>query len=193
MDFRRLAITGLLLVVLAWGVYSSPLTKRLFQKKAPGVPARAGTQAGGLGAPLQAQAPSVREEVPGLPGAELAAWRQSYAEVWRRDPFFTFEEEEALRTPKVVKAPPPPAPPPLPPLPAYTVKAVLISESFKIATIDGRQVSEGEMLGDERVVEIQPDGVILERAGQRRRVEIVGGSVPLIEVGPRPERRGENR
>lgn len=183
MDFRRVAITGLLLVTLVWGLYTSPLTKGLFQKKRPVAGARAGTQAVGPGAPLQppASTPTAREEAPRLSGDQLADWRQRFAHAWSRDPFFTAEEEQALRTPKVVKvSPPPPAP-----LPSYTVKAVLISDSAKVATIDGRQVAEGEMLGEERVVEIRSDGVVLERAGQRRRIQIVGGAVPLIEVETR--------
>lgn len=178
MDFRRLAITGLLLLTLVWGLYTSPFTKGLFQKKRPAARARV------VQAPLDAQAPgpAARGEAPRLSGDELADWRQRFAHAWSRDPFFTAEEEQALRAPKVAKAPPPPPPAPLP---SYTVKAVVISDSAKIATIDGRLVSEGEMLGEERVVEIQPEGVILERAGQRRRIRIVGGAVPLIEVEPR--------
>ncbi len=184
MDFRRLAIAGVLLGTLVWGFYTSPLTKRFFQKKQPVAPARAGTQAGGPGAPLQAQASTsaARGEAPRLAPDELAAWRARFAHAWDRDPFFTAQEEQALRAPKVASAPVQRA---SAPLPSYTVKAVIISDSAKVATIDGRLVSEGEMLGEERVVEIQPDGVILERAGQRRRIEIAGGAVRLIEVEPR--------
>lgn len=185
MDFRRIALFGLLLVTFVWALYTSPLTKGLFQKKRPAAPAR-------VSAPLaspQAKAAPALEKAPPLSEDELGAWRQRYASAWSRDPFFTAEEEGALRAPKVAKAAPP-APPP--PLPSYTVKAVLIAGSAKVATIDGRLISEGEMLGDERVVEIQPDGVILERAGLRRRVEIVGGTTPLIEV-PGPERRSVDR
>lgn len=177
MDFRRLAIAGVLLGTLVWGFYTSPLTKRFFQKKQPVARAR-------VQAPLQAQASTstARGEAPRLAPDELAAWRARFTHAWDRDPFFTAQEEQALRAPKVASAPVQRA---SAPLPSYTVKAVVISDSAKVATIDGRLVSEGEMLGEERVVEIQPDGVILERAGQRRRIEIAGGAVRLIEVEPR--------
>lgn len=177
MDFRRLAIAGVLLGTLVWGFYTSPLTKRFFQKKQPATRAK-------VQAPLQAQASTstARGEAPRLAPDELAAWRARFAHAWDRDPFFTAQEEQALRAPKVASAPVQRA---SAPLPSYTVKAVVISDSAKVATIDGQLVSEGEMLGEERVVEIQPDGVILERAGQRRRIEIAGGAVRLIEVEPR--------
>lgn len=176
MDFRRLVLVAMLGLSLFYALYASPLAKRLFPKKAPRTAAR-------VQAPVQAPTtPSAPAEVPKLTREALEGWRQRYAEAWRRDPFFTAEEEQALRAPKVAKAGASQSPSPLP---SYTVKAVLISDSFKTATIDGRQVSEGEMLGEERVVEIQPDGVILERAGQRRRIQIVGGAVRLIEVEPR--------
>lgn len=175
MDFRRIALMGLLVVALVWTLFTSPLTKGFFQKKPP-------VSRPQVKASLEAQSVSVPAEVPKLSEAELAAWRQRSANAWSRDPFFTAEEEQALRAPKVASAPVQRAPAPLP---SYTVKAVVISDSAKVATIDGRLVSEGEMLGEERVVEIQPDGVILERAGQRRRIEIAGGAVRLIEVEPR--------
>lgn len=177
MDFRRVAIAGVLLLTAVWGLYTSPLTKRFFQKKPPVVRAPAS-------APLQANTSSsaARGEAPRLSPDEVAAWRVRFAHAWDRDPFFTAEEEQALRAPKVASAVAQRA---SAPLPSYTVKAVVISDSAKVATIDGRLVSEGEMLGEERVVEIQPDGVILERAGRRRRIAIDGGAVPLVEVTPR--------
>jgi len=168
---------GILVVALAVTLFTSPLTRGLFQKKpsvAPPSPR----------APAQAPAPAAGKEAPELSQEELAAWRRRFAQAWSRDPFFTAEEEQALRAPKVATATA--SQHPAAPLPAYTVKMVLISGTSKLAAIDGRLVSEGEMLGDERVVEIHPDGVVLERAGQRRRVEVAGGAVPLIEVGPGP-------
>lgn len=179
MDARRIALTVLLLVTLVWALYTSPLTKGLFQTKRPA--ARAPGQA-----PPQAQSVSVQADVPKLSEAELTAWRQRSAEAWRRDPFFTADEERALRAPRVATASPSATTArPAASLPSYKVKMVLISGTIKLAAIDGRLLSEGEMLGEERVVEIQPDGVVLERAGHRRRVNVVGGSIPLEEVGPR--------
>lgn len=184
MDLRRLAMVGLLLATLGFVLFTSPLTKGLFQKKPPVAPAR-------VQVPLQAQAPSAREEPPRLSQEELARWRRRYDQVWSRDPFFTAEEELALRT---GKTPPAPASPPSStPLPSYTVKVVLISGASKIAAIDGLLVSEGDLLGEERVVEIQPEWVMLERAGQRRRITVVGGDISIVEVKPRVRERSENR
>jgi hypothetical protein len=183
MDVRRIVLFGVLCVSLVVALFTSPLTRGLFQRK-PAAPAPASGAAGSPGASSQAQAPSAPAEVPKLAQEKLAQWRERFAQAWTRDPFFTAEEEQALRAPKpsqpVLQVASPPAP-----RPAYTVKAILISDTSKVAAIDGRLISEGEMLGEERVVQIQPDGVVLEQGGQRRRIEMAGGAVPLIEVGPR--------
>ncbi|MBI4241126.1 MAG: hypothetical protein HY613_05365 [Candidatus Rokubacteria bacterium] len=186
MDLRRAVITGLLLVVVVWAVYTSPLTKGLFLSKRP--TARAPVQAA-----TQAQTSAARAPGPKLSEAELVEWRQRFANAWRRDPFFTAEEERALLASRASATAPSATAQRPASLPSYKVKMVLISGDTKLAAIDGRVVGEGEMLGDERVVEIQPDGIVLERAGQRRRVGVAGGAVPLIEVGSAPEQRSERR
>lgn len=173
-------------------VFTSLLTKGLFQQKRPVAPAPAATRAGGQGAPVQTPPeapPSPPADVPRLSQEELAQWRTRYADAWKRNPFFTAEEEALLASGDVTALPAPPSPVAVPALPSYTVKMVLIFETSRVAAIDGRLVSEGEMLGEERVVEIQPDGVVLERAGQRRRVKVAGGDVSLIEVGPPVSRK----
>lgn len=191
MDIKRVAIMVVLLGALAWAVTTSPLTKRLF-----GEPARRPVSVGAL-APLGQQpagaptagAPALATPTTPLSRDQVAQWRQEHGTAWRRDPFFTAEEERVLFGPKAAGAhtgPPPPPPP------EYKVKAILIAGADKLAALDGRLVSEGEALGDERVVEIRPDSVVLERFGQRRRLSLPGGSTPITEIESR-QREGRAR
>lgn len=154
-------------------VYSSPVTRNLFGSRPPAAPTRPPAAAPPASAPSAAPASTMKED-------ELAAWRSRHASAWKRDPFFTAEEERALARPPGA-APAPVASTPDSALPSYTVKLVMISGAVKVAAIDGRLVSEGEMLGDERVALIQADGVVLERGGRRRLIEVASVSVPIIE------------
>lgn len=187
MDVRRVVIMAVLLVALVWAFMTSPLTKRF---RGGGTPARVAVPPGALSTdadqPARGQAAAVTPGAPGvpIPKEEFAQWRERYATAWRRDPFFTGAEEKAMLEPKVAGAKPKADAPPAP-LPAYTVKAILISDAGKVATLNGRLVSEGEPIGEERVVEIRPDGVILERAGQRRRISLPGGTTPINETDSR--------
>lgn len=177
-DRRRLVTLGLILVLLLLALFTSPLGKRLWERR------QTLTR---LPAALAPAAPAPPPPPPPvLAKAELEAWRQQHGSGGTRDPFFTAAEERP-RPVQVVVAPPP-APAPVAAVvapPTYTVKMVLISGAARVAAIDGRIVSEGEMLGDERVVEIQTGGVVLERGGHRRVVEVAGGAAPAIEVAPR--------
>ncbi len=177
MDRRRIATLGLILAILLLALYTSPLGKQLLQRR----PALSRLPAALLPAPPAAPpAPP-----PVLSKADLETWRREHAAAaLTRDPFFTAAEERGGPV-RVVDVPPPSPPAVVPPPPAYTVKMVLISGAARVAAIDGRIVSEGEMLGDERVVEIQTGGVVLERGGRRRVVEVVGGAGPTIDVAPR--------
>lgn len=185
MDRRRLALWGLLAVSLVAAVYYSPLTRRSVDTRRAAVPPSPQAPA-----PVGAIVATV--EVPRLPEAELAAWRQRHGEAWQRDPFFTAEEEAALRAPKVAAPVPPPLPVAEPALPSYTLKMVLIAGTSKVASLDSRLVSEGDMVGEERVAEIQPNAVVLELGGRRRRVEVAGGSAAVVEVGS-PAAEGAGR
>ena len=185
MDVRRVVIMAVLLLALVWAFMTSPLTKRFrggsatFRPAAPGAFVAQPQPDQPTAVKPSATAPSA--PVTPLPIEEIGRWQQRYGTDWRRDPFFTAAEEEALRGPKTAKkvdAKPTP-------LPAYTVKAILISDAGKVATLDGRLVSEGEPIGEERVVEIRPDGVILERAGERRRISLPGGTTPIAEADSR--------
>jgi hypothetical protein len=182
---RRKIIMVVLLGALVWAVTSSPLTKRLFGR--PTTPPRPAAIVGAL-APLTDSSPrsvaasesAPRAPVTPLSPAEMAALQKRSSTPWTRDPFFTAAEERELASPKVVSVPvQPPAP-----LPSYAVKTILIAGTEKVATLDGRLVGEGDVIGEERVVEIREDAVVLERAGQRRRVLLPGGRVPIDDAGP---------
>lgn len=185
MDRRRIVIMVVLLGTLVWAVTSSPLTKRLFGR--PTTPPRPAPIVGAL-APLTDSPPrgaatsgsAPRAPITPLSPAEMVALQKREAAPWTRDPFFTAAEERELAAPKVVSAPvPPPAP-----LPSYTVKTILIAGTEKVATLGGQLVAEGDVIGEERVVEIRADAVVLERAGQRRRVLLPGGGVPIDDASP---------
>ena len=190
MDVRRGLVMLLLLGGLVWAWFNSPLTKRF--RGGPTAVRRPVAQA-----PLQieggpipgaasgvAQPLTVSPSSPAAPltGEELTQWRQRHESAWRRDPFLTTQEEQALLTPKAAPVKPKEAPAPLP---SYTLKAVLISDGEKVATLNSSVVSEGEQIGEERVVEIRPDRVILERAGQRRTISLLGGTTPIAETDSR--------
>lgn len=184
MDVKRVAIMAILLGGLVWAFMTSPLTKRFrgetttFRPAAPGAFAVAQP---GQPATAQPTAPARSSPATPIPPEEIRRWQDRYATAWQRDPFFTAPEEKALAAPKVAKKPE--APPT--PLPSYAVKAILISGAGKVATLNGQLVSEGEPIGEERVVEIRPDGVILERGGQRRRISLPGGTTPIGETSSR--------
>lgn len=87
---------------------------------------------------------------------------------WGRNPFLTEEEAERGRLPGT----------------ELTVKAIIAGRPKSVATIDGRTVLVGEMVGEEKVVEIRPDAVVLESEGRKRILRVREPSV-TIEVKER--------
>ncbi|MBI4610641.1 MAG: hypothetical protein HY726_16720 [Candidatus Rokubacteria bacterium] len=184
MDIRRVLFMAVLVAGLVYAWMTSPLTKQ-FRGGATKRPAAQRALQAGAGQPGVSQ-PSAAPPASPLSQDELARWRGTHEGAWSRDPFLTAEEEQALLSPK----PKATGAAPSAPLPSYTLKAVLISEAGKVATLDGRVVSEGELIGEERLVEIRPDGVVLERAGQRRRISLPGGATPIVETDSRQKGGG---
>lgn len=114
------------------------------------------------------------QPAPPLSRAELESWAALYRVV-QRDPFFTAAEIAPRNRPPVVVESRPvlPVAAPLPPaLPAYTLKMIITAGPDRFASIGERVVKVGDMLGDERVAQILPDAVVLDRGGQRRRLEL---------------------
>ncbi len=52
--------------------------------------------------------------------------------------------------------------------PPLTVKAILISARIRLASIDRAIVTVGDSIGDEKVLEIEPDRVVLGKGDKRR-------------------------
>jgi len=87
---------------------------------------------------------------------------------WGRNPFLTEEEArvagaERLRVNTIIVGPPKP-----------------------VAVVDGRAVMVGEKVGEERVVEIRPNAVILERDGRKK---VLSVSEPAVSVAVKERKK----
>lgn len=174
MDRRRMKLWGLLIFSVSFTTY-----QLVFNQPAPrGAPG--GAPAQGAPPPAAAAAPAAVPVADGtavaapaqpLAPADLAVWRAGVPTA-QRDPFFTAEELETMGRP-ALEAPVAVVPPV--PLPAYTLKLVLMEGSEGRALIDSQVVQVGDRVGEERVAQILPDAVVLERGdGSRRRLELAG-------------------
>lgn len=81
---------------------------------------------------------------------------------WGRNPFLSKEEEAKARGSDGLQ-----------------VKAIILGRARATATVDGRTVVVGEKVGEETVLEIRPDAVVLGKDGQRRVLRV---SEPSISV-----------
>ena len=113
-------------------------------------------------------APETATAVPAAPPLSEDTWRE-----WRarslaspRDPFYTQAELEAMNRPPAQAS----AALPEEPRPEYPLRMVITAGAEHRALVGDRLVKVGDMLGDERVVQIAPDGVVLDRRGARRRL-----------------------
>lgn len=103
---------------------------------------------------------------------ELEALRKG---PWGRNPFLTPEEEAPLSPERRAESPAGFAP--------IEVQAILVSEGKRIAMIDGLVVAEGDLIGEEEVLEIRPRAVVLRKGDHTRTVEM---EFPAIEVQSTP-------
>ncbi|MEE8076254.1 MAG: hypothetical protein V3T60_11590 [Candidatus Binatia bacterium] len=83
---------------------------------------------------------------------------------WGRNPFLTEEEEARGREPEVGR---------------LKIKAIIVGPPRSVATLDGRAVLVGEMIGGETVLDIRQDAVVLERGGRKRVIRIREPSVSI--------------
>lgn len=67
-----------------------------------------------------------------------------------------------------------------PPFSPLVLKAILISDRIRLAAIEDKIVTEGTLIGEEKVLEIKPDRVILGQGEKRRTLYLPQSSVPLI-------------
>lgn len=172
---RAALIAAAAVTLLAWGYKLWP------SGAAPNRPA--------VVAPAAAAEPAAEAAAPPPPPPLSASALKTWVGLHQatdRDPFFTAAEIEARDRPPVASHPTTPdsAPPPLPTLPTYTLKLIMTAGSERFASLDDRVVKLGDMMGDERVVQILPDAVVLERGNQRRRLRLsTGESSPgLIQI-----------
>jgi hypothetical protein len=183
MDKRRIKLWGMLVFSTMFTTYQL-VFNRPASRTVPGA-GQTATPAAATAAPVPdpAAAPAAEAAVPAAPvvplaPADLAVWRAGMPEA-ARDPFFTAAEIEAMGQP-TLEAPVAVAPPA--PLPTYTLKLVLMEGTEGRALIDNQVVQVGDRVGDERVAQIFPDAVVLERGGSRRRLELAGSRPAQITL-----------
>jgi len=76
---------------------------------------------------------------------------------WGRNPFLTEEEEARAGEIKVE---------------GLKVQGIIVGLPRSVATLDGQTVMVGEKIGEETVVQIRENAVILERGGRKRIIKI---------------------
>ena len=155
-------------------------------------------QAGGGGAPqLQAVRPSpnpaiaqLEQQAAATPGTAAEPEKKNedrvpqgekmeFPDTLGRNPFLTPEEIRLIASGQLIKE----APPPVVntgPLPELTISALLkdnVSGDF-VALIGGKAYRQGQMIGQEEVVRITENSVVLESSGGRRRTLNIGGKQP---------------
>lgn len=113
----------------------------------------------------------------------VRAWRATSARLPTRDPFLTVQENRELALPPPIRREAKLSlaeDGPRSPLPDYRVRVIVISRDFKVASLNGTLVSEGESIGGERVVAIREHEVILDRDGARRTIRMTSPNrVPM--------------
>ena len=129
--------------------------------------------------PLRAEKPVIREDY------EIETLKRgTFDKGWGRNPFFRPGERH---TPQPVPEQPPP---PMPaaeekPLPGFRLEMILASDGQRGAILSGQFVKEGDFIGQERVVIISSDRVVLEREGRQRTIKLGPFSNPFQVEGGR--------
>ncbi|MFQ5542473.1 MAG: hypothetical protein ACE5E2_06540 [Candidatus Binatia bacterium] len=85
---------------------------------------------------------------------------------WGRNPFLTEEEEAKVTEPE-------------PEVEELKIKAIIVGPPRSVATLDGRAVLVGEMIGGETVLDIRQDAVVLEKGGRKRVLRIREPSISI--------------
>lgn len=98
---------------------------------------------------------------------------------WGRNPFLTRDEIASLGkkdarplSPVSTKAP----------TPHWELKSIIISGPEKVAIINGRIVTVGDSLGNQKVLEINPNGVILGGKGGKTVIKLKQPSLSIKTV-----------
>ncbi len=90
---------------------------------------------------------------------------------WGRNPFLTPEEANRKEKPKES---------------GIKIKAIVMGSPRSVATLDGQTVTVGEKVGEETVVAIHSNAVILEKDGRRRVLKI---EEPAISIEVKEKQR----
>ncbi len=106
--------------------------------------------------------------LPKLPEVKAADERAQ----WGRNPFLTPEEEATGGRPETG---------------GLEIRAIIVGQHKSVASIGGRTVAVGEKIGEEKVVEIRHDVVVLERDGRRRDLKAPPVRAKPPSRGPLPE------
>lgn len=83
---------------------------------------------------------------------------------WGRNPFLTEEEEARAGEIKVE---------------GLKVQGIIVGLPRSVATLDGQTVMVGEKIGEETVVQIRENAVVLERGGRKRIIKIREPSISI--------------
>jgi type II secretory pathway component PulC len=114
--------------------------------------------------------------------------RKSLVEGWGRNPFFRAEEKVLPPAKVETKAMPsqPPSPPQLEGRPPLKLEMIFGGNAQKAAILGGQFVMEGDKVGEEVVVRIESDRVILKKDGKRRTIKLDPFSSPFQVEERRP-------
>ncbi len=119
------------------------------------------------------KSPAVEEQKKAEENLEFETVKRKHlAEGWGRNPFFRGEERAPLPSEKTpgptreVKALP------LHPIPSLKLEMIFTVDAQKVAILGGQYVKEGDKVGEEVVVKINSDKVILKKNGKQRAIKL---------------------
>ena len=159
MERRQWILSIALLALVGIALYNAgpQWLARLAPKKPPAQTVTSGAVA------EPAQPPAQKENVAKTSQPKVAGEDGS----WGRNPFLTEAETLKPLAPAGAEAVVP------------TVRAIIMGRPKPVATIDGRAVTVGDMVGEEKVVEIREDSVVLGTGKERRSLKI---AAPLAAI-----------
>jgi len=108
--------------------------------------------------------------------------RKHLAEGWGRNPFFRTEE----RVKEVKALPTTPSLQEEVKAPSLKLEMIFTANAQRVAIVSGQSVKEGDKVGEEVVVRIDSDRVILKKDGKQRTVKLDPFSVPFQVEERRP-------
>ncbi|MDP2969021.1 MAG: hypothetical protein Q8P64_07425 [Deltaproteobacteria bacterium] len=112
--------------------------------------------------------------------------RKSLGEDWGRNPFFRAEEKAPPPMKEEVKALPSQPPQQQEQRPPLKLEMIFMADAQRVAILSGQFVKEGDKVGEEVVVRIDSDKVILQKNGKRRTIKLDPFSSPFQMQERRP-------